>query len=511
MAEENFLLTKIVATLGPATSEPEIIEKLILEGVRVFRINFSHGTFDEHEAHLNRVRQASKKLNIPIGVLGDLAGPKIRVGNVQEDGVRLAAEDIVEFQKEDIFTESPHENEPVVFSTTYPHFIEEVQPGERVLLDDGYVRLICIDKANDRVRCKVVDGGLITSNKGVNLPDTDMSVPALTEKDVECAEFAVDKGFDFLALSFVRRGEDIKRLKDKLRKLGARPSSEFPFRDNDLEFSAIEVESESIIPVICKIEKPQAIDNLTEILRESDAVMVARGDLGVEMDLAEVAVFQKRIINLCQEYGIPVIVATQMLQSMIDSPTPTRAEVSDVANAIFDGADAVMLSGETAIGKYPVRTVRMMNRIAQKTNAFLKSEPVLRAMPPKITAVHRRVAAIAHSIRSIVQDMDVKYLVIWSQLGGGAVYLSQQRILRPILFFSPSETMLRRTSLLYGIKPMTMSQPESVTDFLKSVDALLLENKWAERSDTIVGLLAEPIHKMGIANEIVIHYVGDVS
>ncbi len=506
---ENFLLTKIIATLGPASANPEIIEQLILEGVRVFRFNFSHGSLDEHKEYLQRVRRASKKLEIPIGVLGDLAGPKIRVGRVQEGGVNLHSGDRVEFQKEAVLTTAPGKGKPVVFSTTYPQFIKEVQPGERVLLDDGAVRLLCTDKSADRVFCSVVDGGLITSHKGVNLPDTHMSVPALTENDVKCAEFAVKQKFDFLALSFVRRAQDIKQLKEKLNEFGARPSEDFPFREHDLEFSAIEVESESIIPIVCKIEKPQAVDNLQDILRETDAVMVARGDLGVEMDLAEVAVIQKRIISLCLDYGIPVIVATQMLQSMMNSPTPTRAEVSDVANAIFDGADAVMLSGETAVGSHPVDAVRMMNRIAQKTNAYIKSKPMLRPTPKKITEVHRRVAAVAHSIRSIVQDMDVKYLVIWSQLGGGAVYLSQQRIPRPILFCSPSAAMLQRTSLLYGIKPMSMPQPESKAAFFKSVDDLLLEQQWAQQGDTIVFLLAEPIDKIGIANEIVIHYVGD--
>jgi pyruvate kinase len=505
---QPFLLTKIVATLGPASSDPVVIEKLILEGVRVFRINFSHGSFDEYDMLLTRVRQAGKKLQIPVALLGDLSGPKIRVGQVVDGGVELKQGQRVEFQKESIITKED-ENGRIVFSTTYPNFIDEVQPDETILLDDGYVRLICLEKKEDRLICQVVDGGVITSKKGVNLPDTDLSVPALTEKDIKCAEFAVEKGFDFLALSFVRTGEDVRLLKDKLRELGARPDDDFPYNEGDLEFSAIEVENDNIIPIISKIEKPQAVTNLEDILRETDGVMVARGDLGVEMDLAQVAVTQKRIIKKCHEYGMPCIVATQMLQSMIDSPTPTRAEVSDVANAIFDGADAVMLSGETAVGTYPLLAVKMMNRIAQQTNDYLKTQPLVAAPPQKVSQRHRRVAAIANSVRTIVEELDVKFIVVWSQLGGAAVYLSQQHIPRPILSFSPNEAILQRTALLYAITPLYLPAQTSNSGFYQTVEKLLLDNKWAQKGDAIVLVAGEPITRSGLANEIVIHYVGD--
>ncbi len=504
----DFLLTKIVSTLGPASAEKSVIEKLIQEGVRVFRFNFSHGTFEEHERLLHLVRGASQKLNIPIAVLGDLSGPKIRVGKVHEGGVDLQAGQLVAFQKEPIEARSVASG-PVTFSTTYADFCDEVTPGETILLDDGFVRLTCQEKREDRLICRVEDGGIITSGKGVNLPDTDLSVPALTEKDIACVEFAVAKGFDYLALSFVRKAEDVRQLKELLRQHGARAVDSPPFSQIGPSDGQVKDQMEGTIPVISKIEKPQAVENLEEILRETDGVMVARGDLGVEMDLAEVAVTQKRIIKLCREYGIPCIVATQMLQSMIESPTPTRAEVSDVANAIFDGADAVMLSGETAVGKYPVETVRMMNRIAARSNAYLKAEPLAPSPPLQSPKKYHRTAALAKSVYTIVKEMEVKFIIVWSHLGGAAVYLSQQRIPRPILYFSPFESALRKTALLYAIEPIYMPAQTSNTGFFQSVDQWLLERQWAKEGDTVVFVVSEPITRATVTNEMVIHNVGE--
>lgn len=506
--KKEFLLTKIVSTLGPASAKESIVEQLILEGVRVFRINFSHGTFEEYEGLLHLVREASQKLNIPIGVLGDLSGPKIRVGKVVEGGVDLQVGQMVAFQKEPIVTQNVA-SVPISFSTTYANFCDEVTPGEKILLDDGFVRLSCQEKREGRLICRVEVGGIITSSKGVNLPDTDLSVPALTEKDIACVEFAVAKGFDYLALSFVRKAEDIRQLKEMLRQLGARAIDSSPFSHIGSSDSEIKDQIERTIPVISKIEKPQAVENLEEILRETDAVMVARGDLGVEMDLAEVAVTQKRIIKLCREYGIPCIVATQMLQSMIELPTPTRAEVSDVANAIFDGADAVMLSGETAVGKYPVETVRMMNRIAERSNAFLKAEPLAPSPPLNFPERSNRTAALAKSVYTIVKDLDAKFIIVWSHLGGAAVYLSQQRIPTPILYFSPYESALRKTALLYAIEPIYMPSQTSNTGFFQRVDRWLLEHQWAKKGDTIVFIVSEPITRTTVTNEMVIHNLGE--
>jgi pyruvate kinase len=506
--KKEFLLTKIISTLGPASAKESIIEQLILEGVRVFRINFSHGTFEEYEHLFDLVRKASKKLNTPIAILGDLSGPKIRVGKVVDGGVDLQVGQMVVFQKEAIVTQKAASG-PITFSTTYDKLCDEVNPGENILLDDGFVRLTCQEKQDDKLICKVEVGGIISSSKGVNLPDTDLSVPALTEKDINCVKFAVDKGFDYLALSFVRKAEDIRELKALLRQLGARAIDKSAFSQTGPLADEVKDQVEGTIPVISKIEKPQAVENLEEILRETDAVMVARGDLGVEMDLAEVAVTQKRIIKLCRKYGIPCIVATQMLQSMIESPTPTRAEVSDVANAIFDGADAVMLSGETAVGKYPVETVRMMNRIAVQSNAFLKAEPLPPSPPLQTQEKHHQTAALAKSVCAVVKEIDAKFIIVWSHLGGAAVYLSQQRIPQPILYFSPYESALRKTALLYAIEPIYMPSQSSNAVFVQNVDQWLLEHQWAKKGDTIVFIVSEPITNVTVTNEMLIHNVGE--
>ncbi|NTV84785.1 MAG: pyruvate kinase, partial [Bacteroidales bacterium] len=327
----NFLLTKIIATLGPASAPVENVKELIREGVRVFRVNFSHGTFDSFGTLIDNVRQASSMTGIPVAVLGDLSGPKIRVGKVIEEGVLLEPGMQVEFCRNERVTSGP-ENGKVAFCTTLPQLIDEVKPGQRVLIDDGNVSLVCKGNTEDALQCEVIEGGLITSKKGINLPDTALSVPALTEWDLQCVEFAVKKKVDYLALSFVRSASDVRLLKQKLSELGVRPIEPAKYRDAGHKNP---MEEAIFIPVISKIEKPQAMDDLDAIISDSDGIMIARGDLGVEMDVAEVAVLQKRIISACHDHGVPVIVATQMLQSMIESPTPTRAEVSDVANAIF--------------------------------------------------------------------------------------------------------------------------------------------------------------------------------
>jgi pyruvate kinase len=508
----EFLLTKIIATLGPASQDPKIIIRLIKAGARVFRINFSHGTFTEYEKILTNIQKAVKNTGIQAAVIGDLSGPKIRIGKVIEGGVELKARTFIEFQKEPVITGENNANK-ILFSTTYPLFIREVLPGQKVLLDDGNILLKCVKKLGsgdkERLICEVINGGIITSSKGVNLPDTDLSVPTLTDKDYECARFAVEKGFDFLALSFVRSGNDVRLLKDFLISLGAR-SAEPPYRFGaKYHRNVLGSDDENFMPIISKIEKPQAIKYLEDIVKETDGIMIARGDLGVEMDLAEVAVLQKRIIKMCHDYGMPVIVATQMLQSMINSPVPTRAEVSDVANAIFDGADAVMLSGETAIGKWPVEVVKMMNRIANKTNEYIRSNEIKFAAPGKLRELKYRTSAMAHGVKTVVRDVEAKLIVMWTHKGGGAVFLSQHRIPRPILTFSSSYKALRQMSLLYGLKPMYMEQPESNIKFIEKIDALLIKKKWIKKGEPIVFVMAVPIQNAGTTNVLYVHYAGE--
>jgi pyruvate kinase len=489
---EQFLLTKVITTLGPASESPQMIRSLIEEGVDAFRLNFSHGSMDIHAEMLARVRRISQELDIQVAVIGDLSGPKIRIGEVPDGGIMLNPDRSVEFVSETASSVCVEEETRVILITNYPHFIQEVLPGHRILLDDGAISLECIKKEgsgeSQRLVCRVLNSGLITSRKGVNLPDTDLSVPALTEKDHRFIEFAVEHKIDFLALSFVRTAKDIVSLKGLLKDL---------------------CQTGQFIPVISKIEKPQALDNLEEIIKETDLVMVARGDLGVEVELAEVAVHQKRIMHLCHEYGVPVIVATQMLQSMIRSPSPTRAEVSDVANAIFDGADAVMLSGETAVGNYPLEAVRMMNRITEKTNAYLRSQSPSLTLPHYFRRGMKGSAAIAHGVKTIVEDIDVKMIITWTQTAESTVYLSQYHIPLPILAFSNQEEELRKMALLYSLIPMFMEQPRSGSQFIKQVDQMLIEKKWAIAGEALVFVLGEPIARAGSSNRLVIHYLGE--
>jgi pyruvate kinase len=508
--QQGFILTKIIATLGPASADQKTIIKLIREGVRVFRINFSHGTFGEYAKMLGSVRSAEKTTGIYVAVIGDLSGPKIRIGKVVNQGVRVKTGDTVCFIEEEVVGGSAgYEN---TFSSTLPAFIEEVKKNEKILIDDGNIQLKCtgitIVDGQKKLQCKVVTGGLITSSKGINLPETELSVEALTEKDIRCVEFAVKNHFDFLALSFVRKADDIRLLKKKLFELDARPNV-FYTSARDLGYKEKNSEKINFIPIITKIEKPQAIENLEEIIRESDAVMVARGDLGVEMDLADVSILQKKVIKQCQQYGRPVIVATQMLQSMIESPVPTRAEVSDVANAILDGADAVMLSGETAVGKYPVETVRMMNDIASRTNTYIKQNHIRPGTDHLFPDLSFRAAAIAGGVQTIVGKIEPKFLVVWTNMGGSAVYLSQLRLPVPIIAFNSDIYRLRQLSLLHGIRPVAMEQPRSGSAFIRNIDQLLLSEKWAKEGDAVIIVSGDPINRKGFANRIVIHYIGE--
>ena len=512
----ELLLTKIVATLGPASNSPETIEQLITEGVRVFRINFSHGALADHQPILQRVRAAATKLNEHIGVLGDLCGPKIRVGRQPGDGTTLVEGSTVAFVPEGNNTEALSRalsGMPCI-PVGFHDFIKEAQPGHRILLDDGMLELRCLEQRQlaegNALVCEVVVGGLLKSNKGINLPDTNLTVPAMTDHDYRCVDFAVEHGFDFLALSFVRTAGDVRELKDYLRKQGARPARPQGHEGNKQHFSAFGSEWRAFIPVIAKIEKPQALDNLEAIVAEADTIMVARGDLGVEMDAAQVPVLQKRIIATCHNFGKPVIVATQMLQSMIESPTPTRAEVNDVANAIFDGADAVMLSGETAVGKFPLKTVQMMRRIARRTNAHLRSLPMSTSTPMNARESRYRTAALAHGVKVVIHDLNAGLVVMWSQLGGGASYLSQMRMPVPILSFSSSPEALRRMSVMFGVTPIFMEALKDTNDFLREVDKLLIAKGWAREDDAVVMVAGQPFGRAGVTNTLRIHHVGEI-
>ncbi len=500
MSEPNpFMLTKIIATLGPATSDPAVIVRLIEEGARVFRLNFSHGSFDGFEKLLNAVREASRQAGIHVGVMGDLCGPKIRIGEVVTGGIALTVGETFILQASPIVggEPSPFAGPGVTaFSITAPLVLADIEVGDRLLIDDGNVRSLVIDRIGEgdqlRIHCRVTSGGLVTRAKGVNLPDSKLTVPSLTDYDRQCVVWAVKHELDLLALSFVRKAADVAELKDMLKSLAP--------------------EGEPAIPVVSKIEKPQAIADLEAILKVSEGVMVARGDLGVEMELTEVPIMQKRIISMAHEHGRPVIVATQMLQSMIDNSQPTRAEVSDVANAIYDGAGKVMLSGETAVGKFPVQTVQMMTRIAKNTEAHLITNPEGYGQawnrPAKWRTTGRRSAALSYGVRQIVRDYAAKFVVLWSQRGGGARYISLTRVNVPILACSSEEPALRRMSFLFGVHPIYMPQPASVEAFGQSIDELILSREWAQRGDPYVLIAGEPIGTAGVTNIVALRHLG---
>ncbi len=492
----QFLLTKIVATVGPACADPGVLAELIEEGARVFRINFSHGAFEGFKRSLDAIRQASQQTGIPVGALGDLSGPKIRVGKVREGGLVLRAGTQVQFQHQPIIAGAEAQSDqPPTFSTTYPALIQEVQVGHRLLIDDGAIRMLVADKQGEgddqRLICHVTIGGKVTSSKGINLPDSEIAVPSLTAHDWRCVDWALGHGVDYLALSFVRRAEDIHALKHHI----AQATPATVLRP----------------PIVAKIEKPQALDDLENIVQATDALMVARGDLGVEMDLAAVPLIQKRIIAMAHDYGKPVIVATQMLQSMIQAPNPTRAEVSDVANAIYDGADAVMLSGETAVGQYPVQAVRMMGWIAQATEKDMAANTHQPARPPaKLQASRYRTAALAHGVNVVVRDLGANLMGVWSQQGGGARYLSQNRPRIPIIAASCDPTVLRRMTLLYGVIPVLMDRPMNLEDFATKIGPVILERGWAQEGDQVVLVAGEPIGIPGVTNTLLIRQLGGV-
>ncbi|MEO0963695.1 MAG: pyruvate kinase [Planctomycetota bacterium] len=500
------ILTKIVCTLGPASRERERIAKLIDEGMRIARINFSHGTFDDFKATLDAAREAGRIAGVPLGVFGDLSGPKIRVTQVDNNRIDLNVGDHVEIKHDPHLVGSRDAAGVVTLPCTYAPIAREVEPGHRVLINDGAIRMLCTDRIldnsdglglGDRLICNVVVANPVSNKKGINLPDSDLSTPSLTDWDVECAKWAVEHGVDFLALSFVRRADDVRALHALLREHG---------REHR------EIRSHTRMPIIAKIEMPQAIQDLEHICEISDAIMVARGDLGVEMDLAEVPVIQKRIIRCAHDHGKPVIVATQMLESMITSASPTRAEVSDAANAVLDGADALMLSGETAVGKFPFEAVNILARTAEQTERHLRETVANRPpRPPKLSRESRyRTAAVAHGVSIVAYDLQARFVVMWSEMGGSARHLSQMRGLTPIIAVSSNDKALRQMNLNFGVTPIHMDRPPDAPTFIEAIDSFLQAGHLADPGDAIVFCQGDPLGTPGVTNNIRVHYVGDV-
>jgi pyruvate kinase len=450
--------------------------------VGVCRLNFSHGSLEGHLLMLRRIREAAARFDTPIAVLGDLCGPKIRLGAVKDvDGVGGMP---VNIGDEIIIQRTPIVGENRRVSCIYPGFVDDVKVGDRVLVEDGLLRFVCMDKNFNEVRCSCTAGGILKSSKGINLPNTAVNIPSITDKDWECCEWAIDNDLDYLALSFVRSAEDLVLLRQHLKN-----------RSSDIH-------------LVAKIEKSEAIGEIDSIIEASDALMVARGDLGVEMDLARVPLIQKDLVYRCQVAGKPVIVATQMLQSMIEQSSPTRAEVSDVANAILDGTDAVMLSGETSVGKFPVGVVHIMSHVAEVTEqASVTTRPV-RDMQLKMKT-HQLSAAVARGVRDIVEDLKPTLVAVYSQTGATARIFSKYRFPVPIIALSADHRALRRMALHYGVVPQEMSAPKNMTELTAHIDWLVRDRKYAKVGERIVIVAGASLGTPGTLNSVVMHTLGD--
>lgn len=447
--------TKIVATVGPACSTKQQLARLAEAGVDVFRLNMAHAEPDVQQQHVDTIRAISDELNQPFAILVDLAGPKIRLDKIAND--RIACDLGMEF----LLVNGVEPQAPNELTSTYPPLVDELQPGDRVMLADGTVTMEVISKEKGRVRLRVIQRGVIRSHQGINLPGVKLSAPAISETDYAHAVWAADIGVDFVGLSFVRSPDDVRALKKIIesRKSGTR--------------------------VVAKIEKREALDELEKIVSIADAVMVARGDLGVEIDVAQMPIEQKRIISMCQRYQRPTIIATQMLESMQDSPRPTRAEATDVANAILDGADACMLSGETAIGKYPIETVEMMNRIALATESSFEHRPP-RQIVINSAVVHDITRAAVRAAGRMAYDLAAKLIFVASHSGRTALALSQHRSFVPIVGISSRESTLRQMCLYWGVTPLRNAPASDVQELIRHADRWACGEGYATKGDRIV-------------------------
>jgi pyruvate kinase len=421
--------TKIVATLGPASSEPDMLDRLVAAGVDVFRLNLSHGDRKGHEALYHQVREASSRAGRAVGILADLPGPKIRVGRLEGGSITLAEGEEVTVTTRDIV------GGPGLIPSQYGALTQDVSPGNMMLLDDGNLELEILTVSGTEVRCRILVGGVLKDKKGINLPGVKVSAPAVTEKDRDLARFALRLGVDFMALSFVRQASDVRLLRQVL---------------NEAESKAL---------LIAKIEKAEALVEIEDIIREADGIMVARGDLGVELKPEKVPAVQGQLVEMARGFEKPVIVATQMLESMIRTPRPTRAEVMDVSNAVSEGADAVMLSGETAVGAYPVRAVEMMNRVIRETEGFLWPRRVADGMSiaasSKLPPLELE-DAVARATAQLSRDLLVKCIVVFTGTGWTAGKVSAGRPQAPILSATPDPEAGRRTSLFWGVEPVVI-------------------------------------------------------
>jgi len=474
---------KIICTIGPSSASQEMLEALLASGMDVARLNFSHGTHAQHAKTIEGLRAASLKVRKAVGILGDLQGPKIRTGTLADGPVML--KDGAEFS---ITTDESVPGTADLVSTTYPHLAADVNPGDRILVDDGLLELkVLMTDKRTTVRTQVIHGGLLKDHKGINLPGVALRAEALTAKDKEDLAFAVKAGVDFVGLSFVRQPQDLDIARAEMTKVGKQ------------------------VPIISKLEKPEALARLDAILEKSDGVMVARGDMGVELPPEEVPAIQKDIIRRAVDRGIPVIVATQMLNSMIDQPRPTRAEASDVANAVFDGTDALMLSGETASGKYPLESVQMMDRIilaaesAGRAQVQGRGKPIMGSEPRHIPAPFPdTVCGVACRA---ARETGSALIAAFTLSGTTARLLSHYRPQTPIVAFSPNQEVRRRMSLLWGVVPRVLEPLADTEGMVRRVEEELLSRGLAHKGDRLVIVFGSPLGEPGKINSLRLHQI----
>lgn len=467
--------TKIVATIGPASNSPEVLYQMVQSGMNVARLNFSHGSHEEHTKTVALLKQISEELQTSITLLQDLQGPKIRVGQLPDGGIQLITGEFLTLVPIDEYN-----NRPGTVAIDYLHLGEEAEVGAQVLLDDGLLELRVAEISGNEVKCEIIEGGILKSRKGVNLPSLILRLPSLTEKDQQDLEFGISQGVDWVSLSFVRTAEDVRALKTFL-------------ADRDA----------SQISVMAKIEKPQAIANLADIVSECNGLMVARGDLGVEMSPERVPLLQKQIIRLCNQKGVAVITATQMLDSMINNPRPTRAEASDVANAIIDGTDAVMLSGESAVGKYPVRAVQMLAKIAEDVEPEIKFVNY----PP---AFNDETHAISEAINTIDKILDLHCIVAYTCSGYTAQLAAAERPQSPVVALTPNSEVYHRLNLVWGVKPLLLEhEVDSFEELINQAQTYLLFRQLASPGDQILIIGGIPTRKAKGTNFLKIHKISE--
>ncbi len=467
--------TKIVATIGPASSGKEVLKEMILAGVDVCRLNFSHGSYEDHQAVINAVRKIDAELGTHTALLADLQGPKLRVGEMQDGGVML------EKGKELIITTKQCIGNAHQVYMTYEDFPSDVKPGEKVLMDDGKLELEVVStNGKDHVVTRVLQGGKLSSKKGVNLPNTSISLPSLTEKDLADLEFILEQPIDWIGLSFVRSARDIIELRHLILRAGKSHK------------------------LVAKIEKPEALEDIDSIIRETDAIMVARGDLGVEIPLQNVPLIQKDLVQRCLKHAKPIIIATQMMESMIESSSPTRAEVNDVANAVLDGADAVMLSGETSVGKHPVHVINTMKKIVEQIETA--EQIYFRETEPEKNHERYISDSICYNAARLAKRVDAKAIVTMTHSGYTAFKISSQRPRSMIFVFTANRKILSRLSLVWGVKCFYYDKMVSTDHTVADSKYMLRKHGYIHDGDLIINVASMPIEERGQSNMLKLSY-----